>query len=202
MSQSTARSRTLAAAAALTAGAAVALQIRLAADAPGRPLDTPALWWLAGYFTILTNGGVAVLMGAVALGMHLSARLQGGLLLSILMVGLVYHALLARLWAPEGLAWWTDQALHTATPVLTLLWWLGHGDRRVTAGDLPAWLIWPAVYAIYALIRGALTGFWPYPFLDADSLGWPQVALNTAGMVAAFAALGLGLIALARASVR
>jgi len=202
MVRSSARSRFLAAAAALVAVAAVTVQVRLAADAPGRPPDTSALWWLAGYFTILTNCGVAALMGATALGLRLSARLQGALLLSILMVGLVYHALLARLWAPQGLAWWTDQALHSVTPLLTLLWWLGYGDRRVSAGDLPAWLIWPAAYAIYALIRGALTGFWPYPFLDADLLRWPQLVLNIAGMVLAFTALGLALIALARASIR
>ena len=42
------------------------------------------------------------------------------------------------------------------------------------------------------LIRGALTGFWPYPFLDADQLGWPRVALNVTGQVLAFAALGVG----------
>lgn len=195
-------SRALAAIAALTALAASALQLPLAAAAPGRPPGTPAWWWLAGYFTILTNLGVAGLMGVTALGARLSARVQGGLVLSILMVGLVYHALLARLWAPEGLAWWTDQALHTATPLLTLFWWLGFGDRRVSLRDLPAWLAWPALYAVYALTRGALTGFWPYPFLDAETLGWAQVALNVAGMVLAFAALGLALIALARASVR
>ena len=195
-------SRALAALTAATALAAIALQLPLAATAPGRPPDTAAWWWLAGYFTILTNGAVALLMGATALGVRLSARLQGGLVLSILMVGLVYHALLARLWAPEGLAWWTDQALHTATPLLTLAWWLCFGDRHVTLRDLPFWLIWPAIYAVYALVRGALTSFWPYPFLDADTLGWPQIALNVAGMVLAFAALGLCLIALARASLR
>lgn len=195
-------SRTLAALISLTALVALALQLHLAAGAPDRPEGTPAWWWLAGYFTILTNGGVAGLMAVTALGARLSPRSQGGLVLSILMVGLVYHALLARLWAPEGLAWWTDQALHTATPLLTLAWWLGFGDRRATRRDLPFWLAWPALYAIYALIRGTLTGFWPYPFLDAQSLGWPQVALNVAGMVLAFAALGLGLIALARASIR
>lgn len=195
-------SRALATLTAATALAAIALQLPLAATAPGRPPDTAAWWWLAGYFTILTNGAVTLLMTATAFGARLSARLQGGLVLSILMVGLVYHALLASLWAPEGLAWWTDQMLHTATPVLTLAWWLGFGDRTVKLRDLPVWLVWPALYAVYALTRGTVTGFWPYPFLDADTLGWPQVALNVAGMVLAFAALGRGLIALARASLR
>lgn len=193
--------RTLAAVVALTALAALVLQARIAEGAPSRPEGTAVWWWLAGYFTILTNLGVALGMTGIALGRPLSARVQGGLVLAIVVVGVVYHALLARLWAPQGLAWWADQGLHSATPILMLAWWLGFGDRRVTLCDLPYWLIWPGLYAAYALTRGAITGFWPYPFLDADTLGWSQVALHAAGMVLAFAALGLGLIALAR-SVR
>ena len=198
----TPRAGALAAVVALTAVAALALQYQVATGAGTRPTDAPVWWWLAGYFTILTNLGVAGLMTATAFGHTPSPRMQGGLVLSIVMVGLVYHAILARLWSPRGLAWWADQGLHTAVPLVMLTWWLGCGDRRITLRDLPFWLIWPAFYAAYALVRGALTGFWPYPFLDAAQLGWLQVAVNVAGMVLAFATLGLGLIALARVSVR
>lgn len=195
-------SRLVSAAAALVALAALALQYAAAVDAPMRPEGVAVWWWLAGYFTILTNLGTAVLMSATALGHRLSAAAQAGMILAMLMVGLVYHALLARLWAPEGLVWWADQGLHTAVPLLVLAWWLGFGNRAVGLRDLPSWLIWPAAYGAYALARGALTGFWPYPFLDADLLGWQRVTLNLAGMMAGFGALGLGLIGLARASVR
>ncbi len=37
---------------------------------------------------------------------RLSARLAGGMVLSITMVGLIYHLILARLWSPTGLGWW------------------------------------------------------------------------------------------------
>jgi hypothetical protein len=195
-------SRSFAAAVALTAIAALALQYRVALGAPTRPAGVAVWWWLAGYFTILTNLGVALMMAATALGHRLSPRTLGGTVVSIVMVGLVYHAILARLWAPQGLAWWADQGLHSAVPLLALGWWLGFGDKRVSLRDLPFWLIWPAAYLAYALIRGALTGFWPYPFLDADQLGWPLVAANVVSMVLAFAALGLGLIGLSRVSVR
>lgn len=156
------------------------------------------LWRMAGYFTVLTNLGVGIVMLAELAGRHASARLAGGTTLAILMVGLVYHTLLARLWNPVGLAWWADQGLHSAVPGLTLLWWLTLAPKSVSLRDLPFWLIWPILYVAYALTRGFSTGFWPYPFLDVTALGWPSVSANLAGITLVFAAIGLGLIQIAR----
>ena len=58
----------------------------------------------------------------------------------------------------------------------------------------PEALLWPLAYAGYALIRGAATGFWPYPFLDAATLGLPRLALNITVLVALFWTLGLVLV--------
>lgn len=157
-----------------------------------------ALWRMAGFFTILTNLGVVALMAAIARGWRIGASWAAGLLVSILMVGLVYHAVLARLWAPQGLAWWADQGLHTAVPLATALWWLAFAPKGVVWRDLAFWLIWPMLYCAYALGRGAMTGFWPYPFLNVEALGPGVVALNIAGLVIAFAALGAGVVLLAR----
>ena len=54
------------------------------------------------------------------------------------------------------------------------------------------------------MIRGALSGFYPYPFLDVGVLGPGAVAVNVLGLLLAFAGGGLMLIALAqwRAGVR
>jgi hypothetical protein len=156
------------------------------------------VWFLAGYFTILTNFAATFHMLAAARGWRIGASRAAGLVLSMVMVALVYHAVLARLWAPEGQAWWADQGLHTAMPLAMVLWWLGFAPKDVTARDLPWWLIWPAAYCAYALIRGQISGIYPYPFLDVAAQGWPAVGLNTAGLLAAFAGLGLGLIWLAR----
>ncbi len=164
----------------------------------GQASATDTLWRMAGYFTILTNLGLAAIMAATAAGFPCSARLWGGMTLAIVIVGIVYHLILSRLWAPVGLAWWADQGLHTAVPVLTAVWWLAFAPKSVSRRDLLYWLIWPAVYAVYALIRGGLTGFWPYPFLDAAALGWPRVALNVVLLVAVFAGAGAALVALAR----
>ncbi|MFN3971589.1 MAG: Pr6Pr family membrane protein [Gemmobacter sp.] len=159
------------------------------------------LWLMAGYFTILTNLLLAGHMAAVAMGWRIGASRAAGMLLSILVVGIVYHAVLAGLWAPQGMAWWADQGLHSAAPLGMLVWWWVFAPKGVGWRDLPTWLVWPLAYCGYALLRGALTGFWPYPFLDAGVLGWPVVAAHVAGMVAGFAVLGTGIVAVAR-SVR
>ena len=59
-------------------------------------------------------------------------------------------------------------------------------------------MVWPLGYLVYALVRGATTGFWPYPFLDVAQRGWGGVAVNCAGMVLGFAAVGALLIAAKR----
>ena len=156
------------------------------------------LWFLAGFFTILTNLGVAALMFAVARGWRMPARVAAGLVVSIAMVGIVYHLLLARLWNPQGAAWWADQGLHTAVPVVVCLWWWAFADKRVAWRDLPVWLVWPAAYCGYALVRGYLTGFWPYPFLDGAALGAARLGGNVLGLLAGFAVLGAGVIGVAR----
>ena len=59
---------------------------------------------------------------------------------------------------------------------------------------MPKWLIWPLAYAAYAVTRGTITGFWPYPFLNAGTLGLPHLALNIAALAALFGILGLALV--------
>jgi hypothetical protein len=169
----------------------------LPAPMSGWPLPEK-LWLMAGFFTILTNLLLAAHLFAVARKWPMPASRAANLLVSALMVMLTYHLLLARLWAPQGLAWWADQGLHTAVPLAYLAWWLAFARKDVTAADLPKWLVYPGAYAVYALIRGALTGFYPYPFLNAAALGPALLVLNLALMLAAFALTGLGVLALAR----
>jgi len=40
------------------------------------------------------------------------------------------------------------------------------------------------------LVRGPLVGgFWPYPFVDVDELGWAQVLLNCGAVAVLFVGL-------------
>ncbi|MFN3642698.1 MAG: Pr6Pr family membrane protein [Gemmobacter sp.] len=179
--------------------AALAAQAAVLAAIPPFGTALSVLWRLAGYFTILTNALVTAHFVAIAAGGRVGAVRAGGLVAWIGLVGVVYHLLLADLRVLDGLAWWADQGLHTAMPVLVALWWWAHAPATPLPWRAAAhWAIWPLVYCAYALVRGAATGFYPYPFLDAGALGYGGVAVRVAGMAAAFVAGGLGLVALSR----
>ncbi len=163
-----------------------------------------SLWWFLGYFTILTNIAIVIVMGMIAWGRWprwwpRRAALLASLTASIALVGAVYHLLLSDLWNPVGLHWWADQGLHTAMPLLTFAFWLRFAPKAGLAyADVPFWLIYPVGYSLYALARGRLEGWYPYPFLDAKTLGYAQVAINSAVIGVFFALACLAMVALAK----
>ncbi|MGL4412952.1 Pr6Pr family membrane protein [Roseinatronobacter monicus] len=172
-------------------------QIMLSLELGGMGLGA-TLWALAGFFTILTNALMAATMLTIAAtGRRLSFGWMTMVTQSMIVVGLIYHMLLAHLFNFSGLSWWTDQAFHTILPAIMLWFWLMETTRHDPRGGQPLWwLIWPAVYAVYAMARGALTGWYPYPFLNVGQLGLGAVAINMAAMVAGFAVLGYALNAI------
>lgn len=156
------------------------------------------LWLLAGFFTILTNLLVAAHLFAVARNWQMPASRAANLLVSILMVALIYHSVLAPFDNPQGLGWWANLGLHTAVPVAYLGWWLVFASKDVTRRDLPAWLIYPAVYCAYAVVRGYLTGFWPYWFVNGDAIGPVRLTINIIATLAAFTLFSFVVLAAAR----
>lgn len=154
--------------------------------APAGPLRV--IWEMAAYFTVLTNVLVVLTFARIAATRRIgSAGWHGGLLLWIATVGLIYHAVLARLWSPQGLAWWADQGLHSMTPLLVLLWWLAFAPKSpLTLSHPLRWAAYPLAYAVFALLRAAFTRQYPYPFIDLASLGPWRTALNIAALTAAF----------------
>ena len=87
----------------------------------------------------------------------------------------------------SGAQWLADVLLHYAVPLAALLWWLVLPPRlRIDAAATLRWLAWPAAYAVYALVRGAISGFYPYPYIDVPALGLPRVLLNAAALMLVF----------------
>ena len=97
----------------------------------------------------------------------------------ISVVGLVYNLILRFLWKPEGMQWLVDELLHSVIPVLFIIYWFLFTPKTgLKWKNAFAWLAYPLVYIIFILLRGKLSGFYPYPFIDVTSLGYSQVFLN------------------------
>ena len=157
------------------------------------------VWRMAGYFTVLSNVAAVLIMTSAVYFGKIRARRAGLITVVMVVVGLGYHILLAGIWQPTGFAWWADQGLHTAVPVLTVLWWIAYAPKSgLKWPHAFSWLIWPIVYADYAIIRGLASGFYAYPFVDVQTLGIGQVVLNIGMLAVLFAVTGLLLINAAR----
>jgi hypothetical protein len=150
------------------------------------------------YFTLLSNsfGAAALLCPAVAPGSaagRFFARpgVRTAAALYLLVVGAVYHAVLASQWDPKGWQLAADIALHTITPAAMLIDWLFLTPKRgLHYRIVPLALLLPLGYGVWALALGAVSGFYPYPFLDVAALGLSRVMLNLLILLTLFAGLG------------
>ena len=152
--------------------------------------------YLLGFFTIWTNLAVAFVY---TFGKR-SAFIRGGTTTMIVMVGLVYHFMLSDGHSPDGALGTIGNLLtHYIIPFAVTGDWLVFGPRR---GTKWIWaLLWPffaLLYAVVAIARGSVTGFYSYPFLDINSLGVLGVAEELNTLMIAFAAAGLLVLAAAR----
>ena len=135
------------------------------------------------FYTILTNILVACSFSFLWLKPNSRAgkffsreKVVTAITLYITVVGATYNIILRQLWSPQGLQLIVDELLHSVIPVLFIVYWL----ICVPKGELEwknvlSWLIYPLVYLICILFRGALSGFYPYPFLDVGKLGYTKV---------------------------
>ncbi|SNT37130.1 Pr6Pr family membrane protein [Antarctobacter heliothermus] len=158
-----------------------------------------AISYLSQFFTILTNAVVMVLMLLIASGRHVLARWIKAIVIAIVIVGIIYHLLLAHLVEFVGLAFWADHGVHTVVPALSVLWWLVFAFKPpLRVSDLTIWVAWPVLYCTYILIRAHFSGFYPYPFLNLPELGWSGLSVSIAGLLASFVVVGLALTAIGR----
>lgn len=154
-----------------------------------------AVLFYFSFFTIITNLALALIYAAQLwpgspLGWFREHVTQAMMAAAITLVMVFYHLILAETWDPQGLSLICDVALHYATPILYVLWWAGfvrHG--RVEWTDIPTMLLPPTIYLIWAMTRGAVTGEYPYPILEANRLGYAVVALNVVAVLVGLTAL-------------
>lgn len=150
------------------------------------------------FFTILSNIMVAAAFTARR-GWTENCDVRAAILVYICIVGLVYHAVLASLWAPQGWQLVADQLLHSVMPLLYLLDWILFVPKgQIAARYVPRWLLVPLLYGVWTQIYGGLSGFYPYPFIDGARLRVGEVVANMALVLAVFAVVGLVVVGLDR----
>jgi hypothetical protein len=145
---------------------------------------------LVSYFTIESN----LLVLATAVMLVLSPDRDGRLwrvlrldaLLGIVITGLVFGLVLAPLVHPTGLGAWVNAGFHYFSPWWTLAGWLLFGPRPRIGWPTVAWAFaWPVAWIGYTFIHGAVTGWYPYPFLNAHTHGYAVAVRNTAVVLVA-----------------
>lgn len=67
---------------------------------------------------------------------------------------------------------WVNSVLHRIMPIAVMLDWLIDPPQRpIPFRRALAWLGFPLVWLVFTMIRGAVDGRYPYPFLDPDEVG-------------------------------
>lgn len=119
------------------------------------------------------------------------ARLDA--LLGITVTGIVYSTVLARIHEPKG---WeqvsTNTVFHYVVPIMMVLGWLLFGPRpRIEWAVVKRSLLWPVLWFGFTLVHGAVSDWYPYPFVDAANQGYARVLVNALLVTAVLGAVGL-----------
>lgn len=147
------------------------------------------------YFTNQSNLFFAVLLLA---GLAPVARrpawledVRGAVAFYLAMTGIIYALLVAPL--DELLRWdigWTGIVLHRLAPVAALADWALTPRRRAPSGRrILWWQLYPAAFLVVTWVRGGITTWYPYDFLDPTASSWSQVLVTTAVVLVAFFAV-------------
>ena len=113
----------------------------------------------------------------------------------ITIVGIVYNVVLRSTWNPYGMQKIVDELLHSVIPALFILFWLFFTPiEQLKWKNAFPWLIYPIIYMIYAMIFGAVTKFFPYPFVNANEIGYNKALMNAGAVLLVIFLLSLALI--------
>lgn len=119
----------------------------------------------------------------------------------IVVSGIVFAVILVEgnlrgvpVWAP-----WSSQLLHFWIPAYAVIDWLIAPARDVPWRTVGFVLLFPSVWVIYTMIRGAHVHWYPYFFLDPVLVAFPfEFALCLLGVIVIFTTVATAIIAISR----
>lgn len=156
------------------------------------------------YFTILTNVLVFItfMASAIAVAHHINKKLsvlRSAVTVYILLVGVGFSILLSGLSDMTFTAVpWDNAVLHYIIPLAVLVDYIIDRPLKTDFNKALTWLAFPLVYLIYTMMRGALTNWYPYPFLNPTPYGFGLVILTVVGIIAVALLLTWGVVRFAK----
>jgi hypothetical protein len=165
------------------------------------------LFMYAGYFTILTNLLCALVATAYLRPRSPASRwfalrepwVVTAAAVSIVMVGAIFHVLLRSQYQPTGLSALTNLIHHYVVPAgFLVFWWLAVPRGSLVWGDIWRVFAYPTAYLVYVLMRGEVSGVYPYFFVDVPVIGYARAIANSAGIAMVFVAVGAVFVAAKR----
>lgn len=162
--------------------------------APIYPLDMMIANFFS-YFTIQSNIIVALVATSWLFNKNLFGRFQrlfelGGLI-NITITFFVVYFVLSKLQVLEGINLIADNFVHVYTPIVYVLVWLVfRAKKKYSFKTMLKWLVYPIGYFVYSIIRGAIVGWYPYPFINASVLSVGELLMNVVLLTLAFVFVG------------
>lgn len=153
------------------------------------------------YFTILSNtiASIVFIISAMRLARgyvpnKFDDAIRGGSIVYMIFVGIVFSILLRDVDLGD-LVPWINTVHHYVMPTAVIGDWILQPPRsKISTRTAFIWLVFPAVYVLYSLIRGAVTGFYAYPFFNPNiQNGYGGVTVYCVVMLLAFVALSFGI---------
>lgn len=145
------------------------------------------------YFTIDSN------LLAAAVFLILAARrgerstgfemVRGLAVICMVVTGVVFSVLLSGTNVDTAIPWVND-VVHSVMPIVVAVDWLLDPPRvRLTYRQGLSWVLYPAIWLGYTLVKGPIVDKYPYPFLDPANGGYGTVAIYVVAILAVMALL-------------
>ncbi|HET6745645.1 MAG TPA: Pr6Pr family membrane protein [Candidatus Limnocylindria bacterium] len=168
---------------AVLAMAAILVQLL---DLAGKGTLNPVNYF--SYFTIQSNLiAVAALLVAAATWRVARSKMVDffrGAATTYMTVTFVVFALLLADTDVDTAIVWVDRVLHRVIPIVMMAdWLLDPPNSRIDLRRAMWWAAYPVAWVAYTMVRGAIVGTYPYPFLDPANGGYGTVLVYSVAIL-------------------
>jgi hypothetical protein len=124
-----------------------------------------------------------------------SYKTQTAISVYISIVAIVYNIFLRFIWEPTGLQKIVDELLHVVNPILFVaFWFISKNKIYISYTFTFKILIFPLIYLFSVLSIGHYSKYYPYPFLEVNSIGFSNLIINCIVITVAFILISLSFI--------